>query len=115
MKKKILTENNLLGSPIIFVLSALIWIALPLAKVTGQPSGEEASPVVVERVILNSVRPTVTLIGTAKPHRKSVVSPEVEGVVAAFPVKKGQKIRKGEVLARIIRQKPGWFWCNALP
>ena len=101
MEKKIPPGNNLFGLHIVFVLSALIWVALPPSNVAGQPSGEEASPVVVERVISNSVRPTVTLIGTAKPHRKSVVSPEIEGVVAAFPVKKGQKIKKGEVLARV--------------
>jgi RND family efflux transporter MFP subunit len=101
MKKKIPPGNNLFGLHIVFILSVLVWVALPISKVAGQPSGEEASPVVVERVISNSVRPTVSLIGTAKPHRKSVVSPEIEGVVAAFPVKKGQKIKKGEVLARV--------------
>ena len=101
MKKKILSGNNFPGLQTIFILSALIWVALPLSKVIGQPRGEQTSPVVAERVISKSVRPVVTLIGTAKPHRKSIVSPEVEGVVAAFPVKKGQKIKKGEVLARV--------------
>ncbi|UCF83281.1 MAG: efflux RND transporter periplasmic adaptor subunit [Desulfobacteraceae bacterium] len=101
MKKKIPAGNNLFGLHIVFILSVLVWVTLPISKVAGQPPGEEASPVVVERVISNSVRPTVSLIGTAKPHRKSVVSPEIEGVVAAFPVKKGQKIKKGEVLARV--------------
>ena len=101
MKKKIPPGNSLFGLHIVFILSALIWGALHPSNVAGQPSGEEASPVVVERVISNSVRPTFTLIGTAKPHRKSVVSPEIEGVVAGFPVKKGQKIKKGEVLARV--------------
>ncbi len=101
MEKNILSGNNLQGLKIIFVLSALIWIAIPFSEVTGQPPGEEASPVAVERVVSKSVRPIVTLFGTARPHRKSVVSPEVEGVVTAFPVIKGQRVKKGEVLARV--------------
>ena len=101
MKKNILSGSNFQSLNIIFVLSSLIWIAMSFSGAIGQPPGEKASPVAVERAVTKNVRPIVTFIGTAKPHRKSIVSPEIEGVVAAFPVQKGQKVKKGEVLARV--------------
>jgi RND family efflux transporter MFP subunit len=101
MKKNILSGSNFQGFKIRFVLSALVWMVIPFSEAIAQRPGENASPVAVERVVSKQVRPIVTLIGTANPHRKSIVSPEVEGVVATFPVKKGQKVKKGEVLARV--------------
>ncbi|MCP4667827.1 MAG: efflux RND transporter periplasmic adaptor subunit, partial [Deltaproteobacteria bacterium] len=71
--------------------------------VMGQSPKRPASPVVVEKVVRKHVRPMVTLIGTAEPHRRSVVAPQVEGLVIDFPVGKGQKIAKGDILVRIER------------
>ncbi|MCD6298269.1 MAG: efflux RND transporter periplasmic adaptor subunit, partial [Deltaproteobacteria bacterium] len=49
-------------------------------------------------------RPVIALIGTAMPNRKSIVAPEIEGLVTNFPVTKGQKIKKGDVLVRVERK-----------
>ncbi len=70
-------------------------------------SGEEtrkkipSAPVRVERIVEKEVRPFVTLIGTAEPFRKSTVASETAGLVVEFAVRLGQKVRKGDVLARV--------------
>jgi RND family efflux transporter MFP subunit len=63
-----------------------------------------SAPVRVEKIVEQSVRPYVTLIGTAEPYKKSTVASETEGVVVEFAVRLGQRIRKGDVLARIETQ-----------
>jgi len=104
MKKEPSPGHNSSAFHSLFIISILIWFAFPLSNVMGQPPKRPASPVVVEKVIRKHVRPIVTLIGTAEPHRKSVVAPPVQGLVVGFPVRKGQKIAKGDILVRIEKQ-----------
>jgi membrane fusion protein (multidrug efflux system) len=82
-------------------LCALALIGSPAPVEAGDSKGPEASPVKVELIQKRTVRPSVTLIGTAEPFRKSTVASEIEGLVVRFPVRKGQKVKKGDVLARI--------------
>jgi len=49
-------------------------------------------------------RPGATLIGTVFPFRRSAVAGEAEGLVVEFPVRRGQRVEKGQVLARIQEQ-----------
>ena len=63
-----------------------------------------SAPVRVEKIVEQSVRPFVTLIGTAEPYRKSTVASETEGMVIEFAVQLGQKVRKGDVLAQVEKQ-----------
>ncbi len=104
MKKMSSSGNNFGGWQIFFILAVLVSVAVPLPGVLGLTPRVEASPVVVERVVQKSVRPITTLIGTAEPYRKSIVAPEVEGLVVDFLVSKGQWIKKGEVLVRIEKR-----------
>jgi RND family efflux transporter MFP subunit len=90
---------------ILWLLSVLTLTAFPNTNAAGQPPQGKGSPVVVETVIQKRVRPVVTLIGTAEPNRTSVVAPQVEGLVIDFPVKKGQRVAKGEVLVRIEKKR----------
>jgi RND family efflux transporter MFP subunit len=58
----------------------------------------------VAPIVEQSVRPFVTLIGTAEPYKKSTVASETEGMVTEFAARLGQRVRKGDVLARVEKQ-----------
>jgi len=104
MKRDSFTDIRFRRLLTFFILSILICGFFPFSEVMGQSAKKDASPVKVEMVIQKKVRPVITLIGTAMPHRKSVVAPEIEGLVTHFPVTKGQKIKKGDVLVRVERK-----------
>ena len=63
-----------------------------------------SAPVRVEQIVKQNVRPFVTLIGTAEPYRKSTVASETEGMVVEFAVRLGQRVRKGDVLAKVEKR-----------
>jgi membrane fusion protein (multidrug efflux system) len=84
-----------------FLFSILFGGFFPFSEVMSQSAEQDASPVKVETVAQKHVRPLITLVGTAMPNRKSIVAPEIEGLVTHFPVIKGQKIKKGDVLVRV--------------
>ncbi|MCD4716620.1 MAG: biotin/lipoyl-binding protein, partial [Desulfobacterales bacterium] len=104
MKKHYFSCNIFCRFHIFFVLSILIAGFFPFSEVMGQSAKRDASPVRVEIVAQKKVRPVISLIGTAMPNRRSIVAPEIEGLVTHFPVTKGQKIKKGDVLVRVERK-----------
>lgn len=59
------------------------------------------APVVVSRIIQMDVRQPVKMVGTVFPLRKSIVACEIEGLVLEFPVKRGDYVKKGRVLATL--------------
>lgn len=83
-----------------FVL--LNFIATPLICNKGLAQEENvAVPVVVSRAVLMDVPKHVKIVGTVFPFRESMVAGEVEGLVEVFPVKKGDCVEKGQVLAKL--------------
>ena len=59
------------------------------------------APVVVSRVVQMDVRQPVRMVGTVFPLRESIVAGEVEGLVVEFPVKRGDYVKEGQVLAKL--------------
>ena len=59
------------------------------------------APVVVSRVVQMDVRQPVKMVGTVFPLRESSVAGEIEGLVMEFPVKRGDSVKKGQVLAKL--------------
>ncbi len=94
-------KNSYLFLTVISVLFFFIWIGLPPTVVSGQPKKRMAAPVKVEKIVKKTVRPFITLIGTAEPYRRSTVASEIEGLVTDFSAKLGKSIEKGEILAEI--------------
>jgi RND family efflux transporter MFP subunit len=105
MRRKSSNGKSLREVCLVFFLYLTILLFTPIHLAFGQPPKAKASPVVVEKVLKKNIRPLVSLIGTATPYRKSTVAPETEGLVLEFPVKKGQRIKKGDVLVK-IEKKP---------
>lgn len=60
-----------------------------------------AAPVVVSRIVRMDVPQPVKMVGTVFPHRESIVACEIEGLVEEFPVKRGDYVKKGQVLAKL--------------
>lgn len=59
------------------------------------------APVVVSRIIQMDVRQSVKMVGTVFPLRESIVAGEIEGLVVEFPVKRGDYVKEGQVLAKL--------------
>ena len=59
------------------------------------------APVVVSRIIEMDVRQPVKMVGTVFPLRESIVACEIEGLVVEFPVKRGDYVKDGQVLAKL--------------
>lgn len=87
----------------VLIFTLLIWIGLPVTVVSGQSKKRMGAPVKVEKIVQKTVRPFVTLIGTAEPYRRSAVASEVEGLVTDFSAQLGKRIEKREILAEIER------------
>ena len=60
-----------------------------------------AAPVVVSRIVQMDVPQSVKTVGTVFPFRKSIVAGEIEGLVVEFPVKRGDYVKEGQVLAEL--------------
>lgn len=65
------------------------------------PPKPPPAPVRVATVEQQDVRRSATLVGTVEPWKRSVVASEMAGRVVAFPVKAGQQVERGDLLARL--------------
>ncbi|MGD2126585.1 MAG: efflux RND transporter periplasmic adaptor subunit [Desulfobacteraceae bacterium] len=100
-RKQTVTGGRLIRFGITLALVLRFCMGGSGAAGAGESKGNVASPVKVEIIEKRTVRPYVSLIGTVEPFRKSTVASEIEGLVIAFPARRGQKVSRGEVLARI--------------
>lgn len=71
----------------------------PLALAQEKKKAPPAVPVKAAPVLKKVVKDTISLIGTTKPIRESVVASEVSGLVEAFYVKAGDFVTRGTPLA----------------
>jgi len=85
----------------ILLLCLPFFILGAIDPVRGAEKKAPPRPVKAEKIIKKSVRPMITLIGTAEPSMKSIAASEVEGLVTEFPAKAGQAVRTGDLLARV--------------
>lgn len=100
-KKKNRTRNLLIFVAIAVVL--LVALGFVGQRIFGGPSAERVEIVTVG---LRTVTQTVTASGRVQPEVEIVISPDVSGEVVQLPVVEGQRVRRGELLARI---KPDYY------
>ena len=89
----------------IFLLCVAIFmfytiLPLPCNICLAQQKGP-AAPVTVSNIIQIDVRQPVKMVGTVFPFRESIVAGTIEGLVEKFPVKRGDYVKKGDVLAKL--------------
>ena len=61
----------------------------------------QAMPVGIEVLGVRQFTPTATVLGTTEPKRRSLVAAAIEGYVVEFPIDEGQRVKTGDVLARL--------------
>ena len=91
--------------PLWFVFALTIcvqgWQGCSEQQAAQPPRGRPPTPVKVVTVSNQQVQRSVSLVGTAEPRKRSLVASEVPGLVKAFPVKEGQFVKKGQLLASL--------------
>jgi RND family efflux transporter MFP subunit len=84
----------------VFFILLAICMGAALAMISKtEAQAPPPSPVVVAKVEEQKVQKPVTLVGTVQPTRRSLIASEVAGLVEKFPVKEGDFVKRGDVLA----------------
>ncbi len=94
MKKK-----NIIRFGIIAVI--VLIIALAIARKKGMIGEKEAVKVSTELVQKRNITETVSANGKIQPETEIKISPDVPGEIIELPVKEGDKVTKGQLLAKI--------------
>lgn len=80
-----------------------------MLSLLGQPlllRAQSSRPAIVKAAVVErkTIAQPVTFIGTVEPRRRSLVSSEVEGVVAELLVDDGQRVKQGETLVQLRQE-----------
>jgi membrane fusion protein (multidrug efflux system) len=76
----------------------MIWTSLTWAAIA---QGPPAAKVVVSPAVSGKVQDRTELIGVAEPWRESTVAAEVAGRVESLDVRRGDRVKRGRVLAQL--------------
>jgi len=96
MKKK----NKLLRWLIIIVVGLIVFAII--GKKAGWIGGEEKKQVSSEKVTLRTITETVSASGKIQPEVEVKISPDVSGEIVEMNVKEGDRVKKGQLLAKIL-------------
>jgi len=102
--QKILCNRNRRGNYLLLYAGIVVFLTIALFFVSDRSVAQgqmNKAPVVVSRVVQMDVRQPVRMVGTVFPLRESIVAGEVEGLVVEFPAKRGDYVKKGQVLAKL--------------
>ncbi|MDR4496447.1 MAG: efflux RND transporter periplasmic adaptor subunit [Candidatus Scalindua sp.] len=90
--------SKMVSTSMLILISSVLSLARNECMAQGDPP---AAPVAVSRIVQMEVPRPVKMVGTVFPLRESMVACEVKGLVKAFPVKRGDRVKKGQVLAQL--------------
>ncbi len=96
MKKK----NKLLRWLIIIVVVLIVFAII--GKKAGWIGGEEKKQVSIEKVEKRTIFETVSASGKIQPEVEVKISPDVSGEIVELNVKEGNRVTKGQLLAKIL-------------
>lgn len=96
MKKKNKLLKWLVIIVVVFILFAII------GKKAGWIGGEDKKIVSVEKVTKRDIIEVVSASGKIQPEVEVKISPDVSGEIVALNVKEGDKVKKGDLLIRIL-------------
>ncbi len=85
---------------IVFTSLGVLIIAVIVVALLNS-SKEKIVKVNVEKVQRRTITQVVTATGSIDPIDKVIITPEVTGEIVELPVKEGDRVQKGELLARI--------------
>ncbi len=91
-----------------FILTAFIFFTAFTASYTSAaPGGRRRRPppvVSLAKVIKQSVRSQLSVLGTVNPYRTSIVSSEIEGRVKSAPIREGDPVIAGETVIAALER-----------
>ena len=96
MKKK----NKLLRWLIIIVVALILFVIV--GKKAGWIGGENKKQVSTEKVTSRTIFETVSASGKIQPEVEIKISPDVSGEIVELNVKEGNRVTKGQLLAKIL-------------
>ncbi len=85
---------------IVFTSLGVLIIAVVVIALLNS-NKEKIVKVTTEKVERRNITQVVTATGSIDPIDKVIITPEVTGEIVELPVKEGDKVKKGELLARI--------------
>lgn len=102
MKKKRIIRFSIIGVVLIIIL-------LAVGKKAGWIGSKDVTQVSTEKVTKRTIIETVSASGKIQPEVEVKLSPDVSGEVVELLVKEGDKVKKGDLLAKI---KPDIYESN---
>ncbi|MEO6684054.1 MAG: biotin/lipoyl-binding protein, partial [Ginsengibacter sp.] len=85
----------------IMISLASVIVILLVLKITGVIGKEEGIKVTTEKVEKRTIVETVNASGRIYPEVEVKLSPDISGEIVELNVEEGEKVQKGQVLARI--------------
>jgi RND family efflux transporter MFP subunit len=82
-------------------LLALIALGWWLARSPAAAHAPAATPVRTVAVSRKDIADVIRAIGTVRSHRSVIIRPQVDGELVELPVREGQLVKQGDLLARI--------------
>ncbi len=86
---------------ILIAAAVLVLLFLVIAKKQGWISKDKSVKVAVEKAELRSVTEIVSASGKIQPEVELLITPDVSGEIVELYVAEGDKVKKGQMLARI--------------
>src|SRR5438105_7278596 len=96
MKRK----NKLLRWLLIIVVALIVFAIV--GKKAGWIGGEDKIQVATEKVSRRTIIETVSASGKIQPEVEIKISPDVSGEIVELNVKEGNRVTKGQLLAKIL-------------
>lgn len=96
----IVARRPLLAAAAIGLL-ALIALGWWLARSPAAAHAPAATPVRTVAVSRKDIADVIRAIGTVRSHRSVIIRPQVDGELVELPVREGQLVKQGDLLARI--------------
>jgi len=101
MRVRMLLEKGFVKYFFTSLILLYCWASISPAADGAPRQGPPAVPVQVAEVTEKMVSEQISLIGTAEAVAESMVAAEVAGIVEYFPVREGDFVKKGALLARL--------------
>src|SRR5258706_4942 len=95
----ILTKNKFFRWPIIVTIALIVFLVV--GKSAGWFGKGDVIKVAAEKAAKRNIIETVTASGKVEPETEVKISPDVSGEIVELPVKVGDRVTKGQLLAKI--------------
>ncbi|MDR9397990.1 MAG: efflux RND transporter periplasmic adaptor subunit [Salibacter sp.] len=84
-----------------WIIGGVILIILIVLAVWKSQNTDDSKPVLSEEAKVRNIIEKVSANGKIQPEKSVDISPEVPGEIIELPIKEGQKVKKGDLLAKI--------------